>query len=466
MKLDPKKLTCFYLISNWMFQFIFIIWDFFHSVAHIFWNCSCSIVDESIHNEEENRYGIELLGLSQLQSKSINYWMYTLPYWPNKPHAYSVREYFVELCMTSFFMAFFLNICKLQLSQTYTEKRQSLRFFKKLMIDSLGHFQRSEFLRASMNEQNEIYLSVLIASDENLIRFLDFMAKDFLSRPRYWHPSFVQFRYRLENAGSGLFKRNLTSTGVLFSVISQNCVKLCNLFYCKAVRRSFAGIYMLAHFCGDRDTDINTNSLTMPTTGTRSEGFEDVLIKMMRGNFRRLFSFEHDREFTKFNKDRVLTDIEINLDCKHFASEWEEFMIDRACWVCTIGRKFLSMRTLHLLQSKNGQPNLDLTMFTGLELLAFSVSGLVCFEGRRENLFKHTGNPEAKIFVRGYLPRVRLFDFLKLGLAYQVAPNRYAFKRFPGLSKSFKAVNIGKDLLLVKSEREVGLVGNPSQIVC
>lgn len=451
---DSKKLTAPIAVSRFVWNFLIFIWDFVHGLRHKLFHANCAKcspgnltpdLSSTCHAQTDLTKNLRILPL--------NYWLYTLPYSPNKPYTYSFKEFCLEFILTTFFMTIFLNLCQLHLSQSYDQKLSQLHLLRKLVSDSLLQFKYSEFFVNYHPQICEVYESVLHAEDADLIKFLDVIALDILSRPKSWHPGYVQYRFRSQNAGPFVFKAATSGLGILFKVISWNCTDLSKLFFCKSVRTSFASVYMLAHFSSERGGPLENVHLQERCTKEDNEkGFEKIIGALLKGTFQRIFTTINDRDYTAFNRDRILADIEVNLDSHVCASEWEIGKVERACWVGTTGSQYISEKTLGMLKAKNGQPFLDLTVFSPTELLAISVSGLVYFEGRRENLFKLTGNLEANIRVRGYLPKILLSDLVKLGFVSQLSSGFFCVKGFPGASGNFKVVKVGDELLVVRAE--------------
>lgn len=476
LKYDPKQLYIFYTILNWTFSSIFAVWNFIHRAGHP--ACRdlgpskridaqpelCGYENERVNKTESTEIE-SLMECCHFRKLPMKYWMMTASYWPQPPSSLSPNEFLKELLLNSFFMTLFYDLCRLFLSQPHEEKLNALPLIRRMVLESLQLILKSEFLRNSITNHREMYFSVIIAPDYELVTFLNYLAKEFLTRPIYWYPYFVQYRMRLINAGPIIFKGTNSLTGILFKVISNNCCNKGIILNCESVRKSYAPLFMLSIYGSERDVLTERTIKYSPVKADYTEGYEEVILSMIRGSFERCYSFNNEREYTIFNRERILTDIEINLTAQAYASEWKDAMIDRACWVCTAGRMFMTERTLDLLKAKNGKPHLDLTIFSGLELLAFSISGLIIFEGRRESLFKLTGCQNAPIHVRGYLPKVKLSDFLALGLAREVSAQRFIFNKFPGLDVSFKIVRISSDLLLVTADTAQYFSAKPTQVI-
>lgn len=450
---NPKKLTLPITVTLFLGNTIMFIWDFAHSLCHKLYDSKCAkrqIIDLSQDSSSTSIVQTDLT--KNLRVLPLEYWLYTLPYSPNTPYTYSLSEFCLELVLVTFFMAVFLNLCKLHLSQTYEQKLLQLKPLRKLVEDS-WRFKQWEFFAKYHPQYCEVHLSVLHAQDDELIKFLDAIAKDFLSKPMSWYPRYVQYRFRSDNSGPIAYKAATNGVGVLLKVISSNCTDLSKLYFCKNVRTTFATYYMLNHFSIERDGPKEDRLPHERCSGEDNQkGFEKLVGTLLDGTFQRIYTTENDRDLTSFSKDRILADIEVNLDSHICASEWEYGMVERACWVGTTGHHFITERTLGMLRAKNGQPYLDMTVFSAAELLAISVSGLAYFEGRRESLFKLTGNLQATVRVRGYLPKILLSDLLKLGFVSQLSSGSFCIKGFPGTTGNFKVVKVGGDLLIVKAE--------------
>ena len=211
-----------------------------------------------------------------------------------------------------------------------------------------------------------------------------------------------------------------------------------------------------------------------PTVVTSSE--LDINVEEF-SNIDRIFLLPKDRPFFRYAsrgvpktnkkfKAMIMYDISLNFSNEYIASSWSNEEIERAVWGLQYGLKHFDRETYEELQSMNGKHKLDLTGYDPVSLLAFSICGVVYFQGRNECAYKLTGDSHASIVISGSLPKPSIKDLVDLKLLKEVRKGRYAPELFPGRNKYVKATRVGNSLHFIESVRSVTFNATEEQVIC
>lgn len=134
---NPEKLSIPITVTFFLFNVLIFIWDFVHNLCHKLYGSKCAQRKSFDLPQESSSINFIKSDLAKnLRILPLEYWLYTLPYSPNTPYSYSLSEFCLEFLSVTFFMAVFLNLCKLHISQTYEQKLSQLKLLRKLVSDS------------------------------------------------------------------------------------------------------------------------------------------------------------------------------------------------------------------------------------------------------------------------------------------------------------------------------------------
>lgn len=120
---------------------------------------------------------------------------------------------------------------------------------------------------------------------------------------------------------------------------------------------------------------------------------------------------------------------------------WSSKAVERIKWILDSGKSVLKKSLYDELKSQDASGYIDLTTYRASDLMALSISGLVCFTGLNDGVYRLTGDRNAPFRIHGNLPVVRIRDLVILGLVASKSYEVFLMGHFPGLDYSVKAVS-------------------------
>lgn len=225
--------------------------------------------------------------------------------------------------------------------------------------------------------------------------------------------------------------------------------------------RTFRAALSLVGFAAFDKCSPSPNSKLIET---EFKGVEKILLIRPNFDFKRFYSaigHYHDESY----RDLMMYDISFNCCNEVAESRWSVQTLERAVWTLEHGRKHIGMELYNELKGFQGKRKLDLSHMNAVQLMTFSMSGMVRFCGRDEGVYRLTGCHEAKVEVHGNLPLPTIQDLLTLHILKPLRMKRYKVSPLPGVSKSFKAVRIGTRIKLVESHHAEAFSAEPWQQV-
>lgn len=295
---------------------------------------------------------------------------------------------------------------------------------------------------------------------ENVTRFLQGLAREKLRSDKLWTLKFTQGQIFCQSTPRNVYEGSIAIHD-LFLREGAGLDTYFNDGIWRKPNRAFNGAMTLVLvFAWQKCTPSPSCGLVEDEEG----GVEQILQLGQDVQFIPFLSYISVRDPYIF-KTLLLLDITRNRCNEFVKSNWSEECLERVVWALQNGMSHMDRDMYDALRVNEGKHRLDLTCFSPLALLTFSVSGFFRFIGRNDGAYKVSASPEAALELHGSLPAPTIGDLFRLNLLDSPRPNKYRLKRIPGTNKKFKAVQVGGSIKFVESiERQI-FSAEPSQNV-
>lgn len=332
-------------------------------------------------------------------------------------------------------------------------------------------FIRQSVTTATVIKENfpkvvQFLFSLESASNDELLKMLDFLCNERLQQPITWFLEQAHCRYRTNVSDPLTYEASLSLMGLFYRDGLTGLQRYTLLYRKWRYTNLMSGLFVVLYATVERCIDLDASRVTPGTKSKRFDysGSEHVFNAMMNRSFKMFYPKGVDRK-SLWYKDSMLFAIAFNCcnDIIHF--DWPPDKLERAIWMLEVGKHHISKHVYEILCRSAGKPGLDLTMFKASTLLAFSISGLICFHGHNSNLFKFTNDKFSYVHLYGYLPKLKVQDLMYLGLIRTSKSNIHELGEIPGVSGYFKGVPVGDKILLASCRMSTSFYACPSQQV-
>lgn len=393
-------------------------------------------------------------------TRSIDYWQNKTAYLKFKNGRNTITNVVIQVLVGCMWSAHVYYCCWTFRGMSFEEKSTCAYWTKCKCDEILQKVSTSQTLLKLAPDVQSFLKDLVQANLEDTIKLLDHVSTDIMSRPSSWLMQYALCRLRSKFCENGMFTASVAVHG-LFVACQNNDLGPDDTLFKKHYRKKVCMMSSLAIFTCEKCVYPFDGDLAYIRTPS-SELLLRTIMTVQEGKFRRRLAFDHDRTQHSY-KDNLILDLSFNSNLGLLISECSTATLERMLWIVDSKSKYFSRERWLELKEFRKVLVADLRNFEILELIHYSMAGIVFLNGKSDKFFRLIGNIDAPVRLTCMLPKPKFQDILKAGLSKSCGDGNFVMCNIPGVEGHLKAVHVGRALLFVKCTERTKFVARPDQ---